>query len=484
MLKSAAAFVLLLATIHPAKAQVTFVIESLPPSTKNTDSIFICGTFNNWVPNDKRYVVQKQLNGQLSVIIPKGTGDIEFKFTRGDWVRVETDSDNKLIRNRKFRYGNGGTVYVKIANWLDQGGARSLNYIVLYFFACAFQGIALGLLAFKIQKRDPEKFKAFIFITSLITLLLLTLVVLEFFDPIWQGYLIFLFYVGLFCWAPTVFFFLHHSFKSDERFYRRNFAIPLGIALLFALIQFFNFEWFSFLSKPVLPTLTLANLLFIGSGFIYNVFLFIKMKRLFTGLTFLPNKGERTNKDIFASYVYWIALATILLVPMNLIILGYLDSRPFFEDFHLIGLAFTGLIFTEAIFIWRFPDVLKESKPLTTTEDTSGWLVKLDNLMKSEKPYRNPELSVADLSEMLGTKSHILSKVINECFEKNFRDFVNKYRVEEFIALANTVEYKRYTFLALAQEVGFNSKSTFNLAFKKLTNQNPRDYFKSRESEE
>jgi AraC-like DNA-binding protein len=85
---------------------------------------------------------------------------------------------------------------------------------------------------------------------------------------------------------------------------------------------------------------------------------------------------------------------------------------------------------------------------------------------------------------MLGTKSHILSKVINECFEKNFRDFVNKYRVEEFIALANTVEYKRYTFLALAQEVGFNSKSTFNLAFKKLTNQNPRDYFKSRENEE
>lgn len=484
MLKSATAFVLLLATIHTAKAQVTFIIESLPPSTKNTDTIFICGTFNNWVPNDKRYVVQKQLNGQLSVIIPKGIGDVEYKFTRGDWVRVETDSNNKLISNRKFRYSNRGTVYIKIANWLDQGGARSLNYIVLYFFACAFQGIALCLLAFKIQKRDPEKFKAFIFITSLIILLLLLLVVLEFFDPIWQGYLIFLFYAGLFCWGPTVFFFLHYSFETEQRFHKRYFAIPLSISLLFALVQFLSFEWFLFLSKSAQGPLTLGNLLFIGLGFAYNVFLFVKMKHSFTGLTFLSNKVERSNKDIFASYVYWIALATILLVPMNVIILGYLDSRPFFEDFHLIGLAFSGLIFTEAIFIWRFPDVLKESKPQTTTEDTSGWLMKLDTLMKSEKPYRNPELSVADLSEMLGTKSHILSKVINECFEKNFRDFVNKYRVEEFIALANTVEYKRYTFLALAQEVGFNSKSTFNLAFKKLTNQNPRDYFKSRENEE
>lgn len=484
MLKSAVAFICLLATIHLAKGQVTFIIESLPPSTKNADTIFICGTFNNWVPNDKRYIVQKQLNGQLSVVIPRGTGEVEYKFTRGDWVRVETDAGNKMISNRKFHYGNGETVYVKIDNWLDQGGARSLNYIVLYFFACAFQGIALCLLTFKIQRRDPEKFKAFILITSWLIFLLLLLVVLEFSDPIWQSYFIFVFHFGLFCLGSTVLLFLHFFLKVERRFYKFYFIVPLAVALPFAVIQFFNFNWFSFLSQPILAPLTVANLLFIGAGFIYNAFLFVKMKALFPSLALLPNRDELNKKDIFANSVYWISLAIILLVPLNVFILGYIDNRPFFEDFHLIGLAFTALIFLEAIFIWRFPEILKESKAPSPAEDTSEWPVKLDNLMKAKKPYRNPELSVADLSEMLGTKSHVLSKVINEHYEKNFRDFVNKYRVEEFIALANTEEFKHYTFLALAQEVGFNSKSTFNLAFKKVTNQNPRDYFKSREAEE
>jgi AraC-like DNA-binding protein len=51
--------------------------------------------------------------------------------------------------------------------------------------------------------------------------------------------------------------------------------------------------------------------------------------------------------------------------------------------------------------------------------------------------------------------------------------------MEEFIRLAQLPKYKNYTFLAIAHEVGFNSKSTFNLAFKKATEQSPSAYLKS-----
>lgn len=132
---------------------------------------------------------------------------------------------------------------------------------------------------------------------------------------------------------------------------------------------------------------------------------------------------------------------------------------------------------------WRSPEILKEEKHSVQTEDNTELLVQIDNVMRLKKPYRNPELSIADLSVLVNVKPHVLSKIINENYDQNFRDFLNKYRVEEFIELANKEEYKRYTFLALAQEVGFNSKSTFNLAFKKLIHQNPRDYFKTREAE-
>ena len=98
--------------------------------------------------------------------------------------------------------------------------------------------------------------------------------------------------------------------------------------------------------------------------------------------------------------------------------------------------------------------------------------------MKEEKPFKNAELSVAELSNQLGIKPYFLSKILNEHYKKNFRDYINEYRVNEFIDLAKSEAYKNYTFLALAHEVGFNSKSTFNLAFKKIKKLSPRDYLR------
>lgn len=208
--------ILLFFAVHCSLAQITFIIDELPNATRSNDTIYICGNFNNWIPNDKHYILQKQLNGQFRVTVPRGTGNIEYKFTRGDWMRVETSAGNKLIANRKYRYGNHQTVYIKIENWLDRGGASSINYIVLYFFACAFQAIALCLLSVKIQKKDRNKFKAFILLNALLVIQLLILVIHEFSNPIWQSHFNFIFYVGLFSWAPASLFFIH-SFLPKVR---------------------------------------------------------------------------------------------------------------------------------------------------------------------------------------------------------------------------------------------------------------------------
>ena len=105
---------------------------------------------------------------------------------------------------------------------------------------------------------------------------------------------------------------------------------------------------------------------------------------------------------------------------------------------------------------------------------------KLFDIMESEKAFKDPNLSVASLSEMMNTKSHILSKILNDEFHMNFRDFINNYRIKEFVHIANIPEYKNYTLLALAYEVGFNSKSTFNLAFKKITGLTPGQYLEQK----
>ena len=102
----------------------------------------------------------------------------------------------------------------------------------------------------------------------------------------------------------------------------------------------------------------------------------------------------------------------------------------------------------------------------------------LIELMNTEKPYLNPKISLKSLANMLTKSSNHVSQVINDKHNMNFFDFVNDYRIHEMIDLLKTPENKRFTLLALAEEAGFNSKTTFNVAFKKAKGTTPRKYFK------
>jgi AraC-like DNA-binding protein len=95
-------------------------------------------------------------------------------------------------------------------------------------------------------------------------------------------------------------------------------------------------------------------------------------------------------------------------------------------------------------------------------------------LMKNEKPFLNPKLTLAELAESLDVSSNHLSQIINQYEEVNFHDFVNKYRVEEFIQKVQS--NNSYSLLAHAYDSGFNSKSTFNSVFKKLKSATPSQY--------
>jgi len=80
------------------------------------------------------------------------------------------------------------------------------------------------------------------------------------------------------------------------------------------------------------------------------------------------------------------------------------------------------------------------------------------------------------LAKKMSTNASLLSKVINSRFGISFNELINKYRVEEVITLMKDPAYKNLNLLAIAYDAGFNSKSTFNRAFKKSTGASPKDY--------
>lgn len=104
------------------------------------------------------------------------------------------------------------------------------------------------------------------------------------------------------------------------------------------------------------------------------------------------------------------------------------------------------------------------------------WKDKITPLFEAEDVYKNPNLTLTDLASLLNTNRNIISKAINQEFQMNFNDFVNKKRAEAVIERMKNGEHAKNTLLAIALDCGFNSKTTFNRAFKKYTGTTPKQF--------
>ena len=133
---------------------------------------------------------------------------------------------------------------------------------------------------------------------------------------------------------------------------------------------------------------------------------------------------------------------------------------------------------------------LKRSKKTNTkyeysklTSDKSSEIVdQLNLVMKEQKLYLNPELTVNDLAGMVGVNSTKLSQVLNDYLQTRFYEYVNKYRVEEFVACLEKDENKKMTLIALSEKCGFSSKSSFYRFFKEVKGTTPAQYVKSQKN--
>ena len=104
------------------------------------------------------------------------------------------------------------------------------------------------------------------------------------------------------------------------------------------------------------------------------------------------------------------------------------------------------------------------------------WKDKITQLFETDNTYKNPNLTLSDIANLLNTNRNIISKVINQEFDMNFNDFVNKKRAEAVILMLQNGEHSNNTLLSIALDCGFNSKTTFNRAFKKHTSLTPKQY--------
>jgi len=194
----------------------------------------------------------------------------------------------------------------------------------------------------------------------------------------------------------------------------------------------------------------------------------------------LTDKNLRWIQHFLISYVFVFVAVFSLGVALNVSGISVRETNSaiyVFLSLFVIYLGYYG--FKQGILYEKhLPSVIKEKKvECDNKREFDQEIALLSELMKNEKPYLDPALSIYDLAKQTRISTQQLSHIINKHLECNFYEYVNKYRIEEFKARANS--NPEHKIIGLAYDAGFNSKATFNRIFKKIESITPSEYLKS-----
>ncbi|MEM9386570.1 MAG: helix-turn-helix domain-containing protein [Pseudomonadota bacterium] len=120
----------------------------------------------------------------------------------------------------------------------------------------------------------------------------------------------------------------------------------------------------------------------------------------------------------------------------------------------------------------------KYAKSGLTEDQLAAYKANLNRIMCDERAFLRANLTLPDLSRLVGCSVNHLSQVINAGFDSSFFDYVNRFRIERAKELLAS-NRAGGAVINYAFEVGFNSNSAFYTAFKKFTGQTPAQYRRS-----
>ncbi len=188
----------------------------------------------------------------------------------------------------------------------------------------------------------------------------------------------------------------------------------------------------------------------------------------------VEEQNYRWVKNLIYTFgIYYVVVLVILVIDLTVYTTTISKDYFYFTRFYyypfFIGIAILTYWVGLSSIVRSDQRILKARKQFSEEERQSleTLVSKLEVLMKKEKAFKDPELTLATLSQKLDTKPYILTKTLNEIIFKSFTDYVNEFRVNELETLVQEPSNNKYTLLSLAFDAGFNSKSSFNRAVKK-----------------
>ncbi|MBK8851822.1 MAG: helix-turn-helix transcriptional regulator [Saprospiraceae bacterium] len=298
--------------------------------------------------------------------------------------------------------------------------------------------------------------------------------------------------------APTIFFYLkaltNRDFKLDKKlvwhylpyaiYFFSNLAVFLMGSEVVNKVEKFRYAY------------NINGLEYIAIWISYGIYFYLSLK-LYKGYrTWLVNfysETESIGLIWVRNFIYLIIAGEVFRLIWHLIDL-MLGDLPFEQDWwwHLFTVGIIVYVAIRAYYqhaeirLQYHPqdestlpvDPINSQNPSNPSVNPEWTILKSQILVlfEQDKIFLDPNLSLGDLALRLKTNTSVLSAAINQSFYKNFNDFVNQYRIDEFLRNIKDPQNSHLTLLAVALDSGFNSKSTFNRAFKKMMGTSPREF--------
>jgi AraC-like DNA-binding protein len=287
----------------------------------------------------------------------------------------------------------------------------------------------------------------------------------------------------------------YHLFIKDPNWFL--FESSLFITFLFLFIFYYNSEidqfhkrhYLFFVPNAIYFFIELFELITSKEPFYIN---FLEFFIELTFLSYLSIAIYRIFKEKFNTWLLY------FLIPINIIL-----SIDFFYDIFDISYSSNSILSIQYInfyfllivavlfyFMTYFlinsstnllikENIIKYKNSNLSIEKTKQYKIEIINIMESERLFLDKNLTIDIVAKKLKIPKRHISEILNIHMKTNFQDFVNNYRVNAFIYCLENKQYENYSLLGIANEVGFNSKSSFNATFKKFKGLTPSQFQKS-----
>ena len=197
------------------------------------------------------------------------------------------------------------------------------------------------------------------------------------------------------------------------------------------------------------------------------------------------------NKEVRVEFIWLKILLFLLLlviIPWLYYTYSYLtDKNVFYIPMYLIVSI---IIYTMGYIGMHKLNILNERRKIrsslnqtnkhpNTKKQKNEHITNLENIVIRNQGYLDPNLTLDSLTEELQLSKSHLSRIINAELNMSFSDYINSFRINKAKELLLNPEFSNYTLVAIGLESGFNSKTTFNTVFKKLTSLTPSQFRKN-----